>query len=185
MTGTPWNDVPHLWKDEAAFAQWLRSSSRRTWNRHPVKLEYIRKHRYKAPVGKITSKNPKGMVWVCDCELCGVQTRKFEVDHIQQAGSTGSIQEWLIWIERLLVVGFDDIRILCKSCHDVVTLSQKLGCSFERAKYIEKPRIEFGKKKAKEQVDTLTKLGIIPSKKKEERVKQYLEWLEETYNEQI
>lgn len=180
---TPWNDVPHLWKDEAAFSQWLRSASRRLWNRHPVKLEYIRQHRYKAPVGRITKKNPDGMVWVCDCEMCGVQSRKFEVDHIEQAGTTGNIKEWLIWVERLLVVDFSGIRILCKDCHALVTLSQKLKCPFERAKYIEKPRIEFYKKKAKEQIDILTELDIIPLKTKDQRVQQYVKWLEESYGD--
>ena len=179
MSRLPWNDMPNLWRDEAAFTQWLRSASRRLWNRAPVKLEYIRAHRYKAPLGKVTKKNPEGMVWVCDCEICNQQSRKFEVDHIEAAGSTKDIKEWLVWIERLLVVDFDDIRILCKQCHEVVTLSQKLNCSFERAKYIEKPRIEFSKKKAKEQLDILRKLSIIPLKTKEQRVKQYLEWLEE------
>ncbi len=183
MTRTPWKDVPELWRDEAAFAQWLRSASRRIWSRSPVKLAYIRQYRYKAPVGKITKKNPEGMVWVCDCHICNQQSRKFEVDHIEQAGSTANIKEWLIWVERLLVVDFEDMRILCKDCHAVVTLSQKLGCSFERAKYIEKPRIAFEKKKAKEQLDTLTKLGIIPFKTKEQRVEQYVKWLEESYND--
>ena len=119
---------------------------------------------------------------MCDCEICQEQSRKFEVDHIEQVGSTANIQEWLIWIERLLVVDFSGIRILCKDCHAIVTLSQKLNCSFERAKYIEKPRIEFSKKKAKEQIDILANLGIIPLKTKEQRVEQYVKWLEEEYD---
>lgn len=124
----PWQDCPTIWKDEKAYMQWLRSQIRRVWSRHPVKIEYKKSRRYKAPVGR----NDKE-VWVSDCELCGQQSRKCEVDHIVPGGSFNSWNTFTEWARRILWVTFDDLRELCEECHSTVTLSQKLECSFEEA----------------------------------------------------
>ncbi len=147
LSTSPWGDCPDIWKDEKAYMSWLRSAARRIWSKSPVKIEYKKSRRYKAPVGKRTKRNPKGMVFVSDCELCGVQSRKCEVDHIEGAGSFTNWNEFTVWLKKLLFVSFEDIRELCHECHGIVSHAQKTGLSFEEAKR-EKRVIELGKMKA-------------------------------------
>lgn len=136
----PWEDVPEVWKDEKAFCQWLRSQSRRMWTRHPVKNNYVR-----ARMVAISDVPPEQLAAVphsrtkslCKCEMCGLYfpRNKIEVDHIVQAGSFLSVGDWQGFLQRLMVVGYDDIRILCKAtCHANVTMSQRFHCSLEEAK---------------------------------------------------
>lgn len=165
MSRQPWKDVPKLWKDEKAFLQWLRGAARRLWSRHPLKIEYKKQRRYKAPVGR----NGKE-VWVSDCEMCEAkECRKTEIDHIEQAGSTLTIEQWKEWMVRLLLVDFDDIQELCLECHGVVNLSQKLGCSIEEAR-VHKQIIEICKEKKDKEY--LKKCGVEPEKNAKLRRKQ-------------
>lgn len=137
----PWEDVPHVWKDEKAYFNWLRSSIRRVWTRHPIKIAYKQSRRYKAAVGR----NNKD-VWVSDCEMCGKQSRDCEVDHIEGGYGFKDWQSFTEWSKMILWVTFDDLRELCKDCHAAVTLSQKLGIPLEDA-FIEKQVIEICKSK--------------------------------------
>jgi hypothetical protein len=91
--------------------------------------------RYKAPVG-VNDKE----VWVSDCEICGKQTRKTEIDHIVEGGSFQDWQSYTEWSKRILWVTFEDIRELCVDCHAAITLSQRKGISFSDA-VIEKATI--------------------------------------------
>lgn len=137
----PWDDVPHIWKDEKAYYTWLRSSIRRIWSRSPIKLAYKQSRRYKAPVGK----NGKE-VFVSNCEMCGKQHRDCQVDHLRGGFGFTDWQSFTEWSKMILWVTFDDIRELCPECHEAVTLSQKLGISLEDA-FIEKQVIDICKKK--------------------------------------
>jgi len=141
MSRNPWDDVPHVWKDEKAYFNWLRSSIRRVWTRHPIKIAYKQSRRYKAPVGR----NNKD-VWVSDCEMCGKQSRDCEVDHIEGGYGFKDWQSFTEWSKMILWVTFDDLRELCKDCHAAVTLSQKLSIPLEDA-FIEKQVIEICKSK--------------------------------------
>jgi hypothetical protein len=137
----PWDDVPHVWKDEKAYFNWLRSSIRRVWTRHPIKIAYKQSRRYKAPVGR----NNKD-VWVSDCEICGKQSRETEIDHLEGGYGFKDWQSFTEWSKMILWVTFDDLRELCKDCHAAVTLSQKLVIPLEDA-FIEKQVIEICKSK--------------------------------------
>lgn len=123
----PW-DGTSAYKTKAQFLNWLRSQSRRIWARHPTKLAYKQSRRYKAPVGK----NNKD-VWVSDCEICGCQSRKCEVDHIKEGGSFDDWESYTVWLERILWVSFEDLRELCQECHSVVTYQQRYNLSWEEA----------------------------------------------------
>lgn len=131
MKSTPWNDCPDLWKDEKAYCAWLRSQSRRIWARHPIK------NRYKAAGTSIIdaatkAKYPRAKKMV-KCEMCcdNFPASNIEVDHINPAGSFTSVVEWKDWLDRLLLLGFEDIRLLCKPCHLKVTLAERFHCSLE------------------------------------------------------
>lgn len=170
---TPWEDVPHIWKDEKAYLNWLRSSTRRIWNRHPIKIAYKQKRRYKAPVG-VNGRD----VWVSDCEMCGEQSRKTEIDHIVEGGSFHDWESYTNWSKRILWVGFGDIRELCVDCHELETLAQRKGITLEEAK-VERELISFKKLKADRQRATLKSLGIEPSSTKALREEQYKIYLGE------
>lgn len=163
----PWHDS-NIWKDEKAFMQWLRSQSRRIWSRHPIKTEYKRNRRYKAPLGRVTKNNPEGMVWASDCELCGKTSRKCEVDHLDGGYGFTNWEEYVVWLKRILFVTFDDIRELCPACHAIVTHQQKTGLSFEEAK-VDKARIRFEKKPVALQRKTLEAYGVVGATNKVKR----------------
>lgn len=157
MAKQPWDDCPEVWKSEQAYMQWLRSQTRRVWSRHPIKLEYKKQRRYKAPVGR----NGKE-VWVSDCEMCGCQSRKCEVDHLDGGYGFSNWEEYTQWAKRILWVTFSDVRELCKVCHEAVTLSQRKNISIDEAK-IEKVAIAFGKCSVDTQKELLEGEGIDPS----------------------
>jgi len=137
--GKPWEDAPDVWKDEKAFCQWLRSQSRRMWSRHPIKNNYVKARMVpvdKVPGSKLPPKLSPRTKSLCQCEMCGAYfpRNQVEVDHIVQAGSFLSVDDWQGFLQRLMVVGNDGIRILCKdTCHAAVTLSQRYHCSIEEA----------------------------------------------------
>lgn len=172
MKSNPWTDLPQLFKDEKAFCQWLRSASREIWKKHPIRTEYIKQKRKKLPVGKKTKANPEGIVWACNCEICGKVTRNPQTDHIESCGSTGSIQEWLVWLEKLLILGFEDIQLLCKDCHDVKSYQDRTGLDYNAAK-LRKKEIAFEKSDSKTQTEILLAAGIQPAKTKKARLEQY------------
>lgn len=169
----PWEDAPELWKDEAAYCQWLRSQARRIWARHPIKNKY-KAARTQPAEGMLGFKEqyPRAKK-ACQCEMCGnwFPASKIEVDHIQQAGSFKSVQEWYFWLDRLLNIGFEDIRLLCKvTCHPLVTLSQRFGCSIEEA--MKRQQLaDFRKLKAASQRTVLLNLGLDNSGNKDSREK--------------
>lgn len=156
----PWDDVDN-WTDEKAYLNWLRSSVRRIWTKHPVKINYIQAHRYKSNLGKKIKKNPNGMVWACTCESCGGTFRQTDcqVDHIDGGYGFSDWEGFIEWQKRILWVSFDDIRIVCKGCHSIITHAQRKGISFDEAK-LDKKVIEFGKLKVDKQKETLTDYGI-------------------------
>lgn len=147
----PWlvEDVP--WKSEAAFWSWLRGGIRRIWSKHPVKTLYMDSKRR-----KIANPNPKNAkrfpeVWGVICECCGkeVLQKDSEVDHMQQSGSFRTKEDIQGFIERMFFVDFSVLRILCKSCHSIVSHAQNTGMTFEEAK-LDKLVIEMMKKPKKE-----------------------------------
>lgn len=154
----PWTDVPLIWKDEKAYFNWLRSQIRRTWSRHPIKVQYKLDRRYKAPVGL------KGKeVFVSDCEICGKQGRDHQVDHLHGGYGFKDWQTFTEWSKMILWVTFDDIQEICVECHEAVSLSQKLGISFEKA-LIEKEVIKICKLKASEIDKWLKEKGVTVAK---------------------
>ena len=183
-TKAPWELEETPWKTEAEFWNWVKGAIRKGWARHPVRTSLLRSKRVRAPLGRKTKKNPEGLVWAVPCSCCNTLVRESnsEVDHKHATEHERWYDDISAFVVRMYFVTFDDLQILCKPCHRIKSLADKLKCSFERAKYIEKPRIEFSKKKAKEQIDILKNLGIIPLKTKDQRVEQYIKWLEENYD---
>lgn len=180
----PWEDAPDLWPDEKAYCQWLRSMGRKIWARHPIKHRYIKM--MKVPLSQVAEEDrpPKLNVRtreLCRCEMCREfkTPSQIEVDHIEQAGSFSTVEEWHIWMDRLLLIGFSGMRILCKDCHKKVNLSQRFHCSIEEAE-IRQALAAFKKLRIGDMLSTLTRLKIIyagnrPNKKQCEEF--YEQWL--------
>lgn len=152
----PWEALPEVWPTPAKYFQWVRNQMRRAWSRHPIKVAYKKAHRERGCLGKKTKTNPTGVVWCSRCEQCGVLHREAntEVDHIEQAGSFRHWGEFLSWMQRLMHISFDSIRVVCKPCHKIITHATKKGMTFEEAK-LDKRVIAFGKLPAKEQMSVL------------------------------
>lgn len=169
MKREPWHDCPNVFKDEKAYLNWLRSQIRRVWSRHPIKLEYKKKLRYKSPLGR----NGKD-VWVINCEMCNTPHRETQTDHLRGGFGFTDWQSFTDWSKMILWVTFDDIRELCPNCHACVTLSQKLGISLEDAK-IEKAVIEI--MKSKRDKEWLKEHGVTPASNAASRREQVREIL--------
>ena len=148
----PWEQCPDVWKTKAAFFQWMRGQMRRAWSRHPVKVAYMHQHRKRVPLGRITTKNPEGLVWGCQCEHCKQEFKQTEceVDHIDAAGSFKGWEDFEAWMTKLMHINFDSIRIVCKECHRIISYAERMGYTFEEAK-LEKEVIAFTKLPIKRQ----------------------------------
>lgn len=150
----PWTVPGSPWKSEASFWSWVRGVLRKGWSKHPVKHLYMQGQRRREK-----NTNPKSMtrfpeVWVVDCEICrkACKTGEVEVDHKTMAGSFTTLDEIKDFAERLFLIDFDSIRVLCKPCHKIVSHAQNEGISFEEAE-VQKRVIEFMKRPKSEIVD--------------------------------
>lgn len=145
----PWTVEGVPWKTEASFWAWVRGVLRKGWSKHPVKLEYIKQHRKRIKNPKLSNRFPE--VWGMTCSCCGkdVVQSEIEIDHISETGGKftclDDIKEYSAY---LFMIDFSSIRAVCKPCHQVITLAQKQGISFEEAQ-IQKKVIEICKDKKK------------------------------------
>lgn len=183
--GKPWEDVPHIWKDEKAYLNWMRSQIRRIWSRHPIKTSYIKAREVKVeyaltrpvlyPIAHKLSGNTKT---VCRCEMCNFYFAKgkMEVDHIAGGEGFSDYAGFLEWQKRMLFLGYEDIQHLCKPCHQLVSTSQRFNCSIADAPKYQK-LAEFKKLKAEAQRVKLIKLGLPPGLNGKARVATFQEHL--------
>lgn len=56
-----------------------------------------------------------------------------QVDHKNPAGSLTKTEDIQGFVERLLYVTEDDLRLVCKDCNSALALSDKQGISYEEA----------------------------------------------------
>ncbi len=176
----PWEQCPDVWKTKAAFFAWMRGQMRRAWSRHPVKVSYMANHRERVPLGKKTVKNPKGLVWGCQCEHCKqlFKQTECEVDHIDAAGSFKGWEDFEAWMHKLMHINWDSIRVVCKGCHTIISYAERMGMTFEEAK-LEKKVIAFTHLKADPQIARLKVLGVTWCTNAEDRRAAYKKYLQE------
>lgn len=141
-----WEIYPHIWKTESAFMSWIRGGIRRSlWNRHPVKLEFIKQNRI-----KIKNPNPKGKVaevWGGVCALTGEThvIANLEVDHQKGNHSLQTLRDTEKFISGIVNITLEDLQFVSKEAHKIKSYAEKNGVSFEEAK-AEKTAIELIKK---------------------------------------
>jgi 5-methylcytosine-specific restriction endonuclease McrA len=180
----PWIEYNHIWKTESAYLSWLRGGIRRSlWSKNPIKLEFE-----KDVAVQIPNYNPKSMkrfptIAGGQCEICKGLFKKtdMEVDHKTGEFALRSISDIQTFVQGIVLVHKKDLAHLCKPCHGVKTHMERYEFpTFEEAK-ADKKAIEWDKKKAKQVIDFLTKSGIMPARKKEDRRNQLFEHFKKEY----
>lgn len=166
----------------------MRGCIRRAWSRHPAKINKINNARFKIDK-KVVLKNGEikiRQVWACKCEICNVtkpmqnsdknkRTKtNFEINHIIPAGSLNDLCDIEGWTERLLFVNEDDLQILCKECHRILTYAEKEDISFEEAKVVKEAISIISSKKDKE---WLIEREIVPASTQKARREQIIKLL--------
>ena len=132
---TPWGpDAP--WKNSVAFFTYLRGCLRKAWSNNPIKHNLIKKKRKQIPNPNPTGK--KKTVWGFDCEMCNGEflMSQCQVDHKTPVGSLQKTEDIQGFVERLLYVTEDDLRLVCKDCNSALALSDKQGITFEEARMV-------------------------------------------------
>ena len=173
MIKEPWGENTP-WKNSTAFFTYLRGCLRKAWSRHPTKLMVLNKKRKQIP-----NPNPKGnkpTVWGAECAMCGglFVLKDIQVDHITPAGSLQKTEDIQGFVERLLYVGEDDLRLVCKDCNSCLAMVDKQGISFEEARVLKEViRMENDKSA----VDFIKKAGYTPASNKDKRREQMIEIL--------
>lgn len=166
----PWITHPKIWKTKASFFSWLRGGIRRSlWNRSPIKISFINKHRKRIP-----NPNPKGKVkevWGATCAICkqDFPINFVDVDHCKGNHSLLELSDIQTFIENIVLVAEDDLQFCCKNCHKIKTQSERKGISFEEAR-IEKEAIRICKEK--KDLIFFEERGIIPATSQAKRRKQ-------------
>lgn len=161
----PWEAYPHIWKTESAFMSWLRGGIRGgLWNKHPVKLDFIKSNRVQIP-----NPNPKGKkatVWGATCALTGniVPISEIQVDHVVGGHSLKDISDIQAFIEAIVLVTEEDLQLVSKEAHAVKSYAEKQGITFEEA-LLEKKVIAFKKLSTEEQTNILQSLYDVATMK--------------------
>lgn len=171
MKADPWGEGTS-WENKIKFMTFLRGCLRLAWSRHPTKLNLLKKKRYKIP-----NPNPRGnkdSVWGFDCETCKktFPIKDGQVDHIIPAGSLLEKDDIQGFVERLLWITEDDIRLVCKGCNSALAYSSKQGVSFQQA-MVEKEAILLIKEK--KDLTWLTDRGIVALRSQKARREQIVE----------
>ena len=165
MSKEPWgNGTP--WKNSVAFFTYLRSCLRKSWSNCPTKHNLLKKKRYQIPNPNKAGKKPT--VFGAECAMCGGEfpLSQIQVDHIHAAGSLQKKEDIQGFVERLLFVTEDDLRLVCKGCNACLAYSDKHKVSFNEARAI-KEAIRLCKEG--KDVDWLEQRGIIASTAKAKR----------------
>ncbi len=130
---------------ESAYLAWIRSALRSKSLRWPPRNEAL----------KLARRSYKGVVkqqkWEYLCAICNLwfKAKDVIVDHYPvAAGSILSVEDIGPFANNLYCE-VDNLRVLCKPCHDVHTLAEKMGVSFTEAQ-VEKEIIEICKKPVKD-----------------------------------
>lgn len=137
---------------ESAYLAWIRSALRSKWLRWPPRAEAIKRSRraYKG--------SNKLQKFECQCAICKewFKQKEIEVDHFpHDAGSILSVADIGQFVNNLYCE-IENLRVVCKPCHKIYTLSQSKGISMEEAA-LEKRVTE--KMKDKKLLDFLSKHG--------------------------
>ncbi len=108
--------------------------------------------------------------WLVECNQCGklFKLADVQIDHRIGEFACTNREEFYSYILSRLDVGFDDLQVLCIPDHEIKTLSERLGISFEEAR-TEKSVIAIMKMKAAQIDKWLSERGVKVAKNSEAR----------------
>lgn len=143
----------------------VRSAIRQAWMKSNTKLAYLYMNTIPDMDDSTRTK------WLFKCEMCGemFKLNEVEVDHKQGHNKFTSTEDFVEYFQNILMVGFDDLQILCKTDHSIKSLSESLGISFEEAR-LEKQVIEICKSKKDKQF--IKDAGLNPASNADKRREQ-------------
>lgn len=172
----PWGYEGSPWKNSTAFFTYLRGCLRKAWSLNPIKHNLIKSKRY-----QITNPNPKGKkptVWGALCEMCGNEypLNKIQVDHKNPAGKLNKTEDIQGFVERLLYVTEEDLRLVCVDCNSALAYADKYGVSYEEACLV---KIVVSLEKKKMLQDFIKSKGEKPERNAELRREQALRLLKQ------
>lgn len=159
------------WKTPSSFFSWLRGGIRKIWNTHPTKLEVLKEKKKAVANPKyVEGGRYKPTVMGYCCEICNrdVVAKEAQVDH-KKGGkySLKNTDDISVFIKNILLVLKEDLRVVCKECHDIQSYAEKNGISLALAK-AKKEVIKMHKEKTLDcflQENGLEFSGSIPKKK--------------------
>jgi len=174
----PWELHPTIWKTESAFLSYIRGGIRRhLWAKSPIKLEFIKRarRRIKNPVAANLKRFPE--VWGGQCEICkkDFALKDMEVDHKTGEHSLRTVADIQAFVEGIVFVTYEDLALLCKSCHKAKTHAERTGMSLDDA-IIAKQAIAIQKGNDKL---WLAEKGIVPAGNAKQRKEQIIAVLKE------
>lgn len=122
----------------------VRGAIRSAWMKSDVKLAYLYMNTIPDMDDKTRTK------WLVKCEMCGelFKLTDVEIDHRSGNHTFTKVEDFENYFNNILMVGFDDLSILCKEDHAVKTLAESQGISIESAR-LEKKVIAICKQSAK------------------------------------
>lgn len=107
----------------------VRSAIRQAWMKSDVKLAYL----YSKTIPDMDDSTRTK--WLVPCEICGKMFKltDVQIDHKLGNHSFTKVTDFENYFNNILMVGFNDLQILCEDDHLSKTLSEKLGITFEEA----------------------------------------------------
>ena len=130
----PWLSHHHIWKTESEFISWVRAGLRKLWANHPIRIEFKKKKQTTMVNTNNRSMKRYPTVAAWECSICNCLTKDIQIDHISDTGGTfTSINDMQAYAEYLYYVNDDNLRCVCKPCHDIVSYSQKQRISYNEA----------------------------------------------------
>ena len=162
---------------EKARIQLIRGVVRQVWMKAPNKLAFLEETR-------IADMDPTTRTkWLWKCEICEGMFKggDIQVDHIVGEAEFTSLDHLGSYCEQILGVGRDGMQILCIPDHEIKTLQERMGITFEEAR-IEKKTIAWAKQKAADQVAWFKKKGLEGGTNAKSRKAAYRKYLTEESN---
>lgn len=143
----------------------VRSAIRQAWMKSDTKLAYLYMNTIPDMDESTRSK------WLFKCEICEglFKLNDIEVDHKHGHHKFTNLDEFRSYFENILMVGFDDLQILCKDDHAIKSLAEAQNLTWDQA-VIEKQVIDICKKKEDKQF--IKENGLVPASNAEKRREQ-------------
>ena len=122
----------------------VRGAIRSAWMKSDVKLAYLYMNTIPDMDDSTRTK------WLVKCEMCDglFKLTDIEIDHRHGNHTLTKVEDFENYFNNILMVGFDDLSILCKEDHAVKTLAESQGISIDAAR-LEKKVIAICKQPVK------------------------------------